>query len=457
MDVSGKRVLVIGLGSSGEAAARLLQSQGSHVLVIDDSAGDQQKERAARLEGLGVELLLGRKLPAGESFDFGVISPGVSFNNDAAIQLRAAGVQIIGEFELGYRFSRCLNVSVTGTNGKTTTTELIAEMLSGAQRKTLAAGNIGLPICDVVGQTKDLDVLTLEVSSFQLESIEFFRPAIAVVTNLAPDHLDRYATWRDYVNAKAHIFRNQQSFDWAVIQHEALAQFRELGVEPPSKLITYSARDSAADLFLDRSLIVSRLDGWTGPLLDTMDCRLSGLHNTENLMAALAVGRILRLTLAEMLHSLKAFESKAHRCEVVAEISGVKFINDSKATNVHALISALESMPMLLDRGQNIFLIAGGRDKGLDYSEACEWISRRVKHAFLIGETRERLRADWSGVTACTFADSMLEATQQARRLAVSGDVILLSPACASFDAFENYKKRGEAFREAVQMLTVEA
>lgn len=457
MDVSGKRVLVIGLGSSGEAAARLLRAQGAHVVVVDDSAGDRQKERAARLERLGVESLLGGKLLAAGVFDLGVISPGVSFSNAAAVQLRDAGVQIIGEFELGYRYARCLNVAVTGTNGKTTTTELIAEMLSGAQRKTLAAGNIGLPICDVVGQSKDLDWLTLEVSSFQLESIEFFRPAIAVVTNLAPDHLDRYASWRDYLNAKASIFRNQQLFDWTVVQLEALTQFREAGVEPPSKLITYSARDSAADLFLDRSLIVSRLDGWTGPLLDTNDCSLLGLHNTENLMAALAVGRILRLTLAEMLPSLKAFESKAHRCELVAEISGVKFINDSKATNVHALINALESMPETPDRGRNIFLIAGGRDKGLDYSEACKWISRRVKHAFLIGETRERLLADWGGVTACTFAGSMLEAIQEAGRLAVSGDVVLLSPACASFDAFENYKKRGEAFREAVQMLAVEA
>ena len=453
MEVLGKHVLVIGLGSSGEAAARLLQSKGAHVVVTDDSAGLQQKVRAARLNELGVQVRLGEPLTDAEKFDLAVISPGVSLHTNVGIQLRAAGVQIIGELELGYRFSRCLNVAITGTNGKTTTTELIAAMMSGAQRRTVAAGNIGLPFCEVACESNDLDWLTLEVSSFQLETIEFFRPAIAVVTNLAPDHLDRYSAWADYVSAKARIFLNQQPFDWAVVQHEALAQFRKAGVEPPSKVITYSARDSAADLFLDRSLIVSRLEGWAGPLLDMTDCRLSGLHNVENLMAALAVGRILRLTLAEMLPTLQGFETKEHRCEMVAEISGVKFINDSKATNVHALISALESMPMLPDRGQNICLIAGGRDKGLDYADAREWIARRVKHAVLIGEARERLRVDWSGFTACTFADSMLEATQQARRLAVTGDVVLLSPACASFDAFENYKKRGEAFRDAVAKL----
>ena len=201
------------------------------------------------------------------------------------------GVPLIGELELGYRYSLCLNIAITGTNGKTTTTELVERFLKQTQTKTLAAGNIGLSVCSVVNQTADLDFLTLEVSSFQLETIQFFRPVIAVMLNLTPDHLDRYASMEEYIRAKARIFMNQQAFDWAIIQSEALAKMQALGLSIPSKIITFSATDPAADIYLDRGLLISRMQDWAGPLLDMDHCRLRGPHNAENLMAAFQTSR----------------------------------------------------------------------------------------------------------------------------------------------------------------------
>jgi UDP-N-acetylmuramoylalanine--D-glutamate ligase len=230
-------------------------------------------------------------------------------------------VPVISELELGYQQSLCLSLAITGTNGKTTTTELIERLLSRAGRRTVAAGNIGRAICSVVDQTRELDFLTLEVSSFQLETIEFFRPAVAVLLNITPDHLDRYAGMGDYVRAKARLFQNQQPFDWAIIQSEALAQLRSLNLAVPSKVITFSANNRRADLYLDRGLLVSRLPDWTGPMLDMDKCALRGPHNAENIMVALAVKRVLRIPLDRWSRP-SAGRSAPHRCEFLAEIAG---------------------------------------------------------------------------------------------------------------------------------------
>jgi UDP-N-acetylmuramoylalanine--D-glutamate ligase len=344
-------------------------------------------------------------------------------------------------------------VGITGTNGKTTTTELIERLLARQQIKTLAAGNIGKPVCAVAAQTKDLDFLTLEVSSFQLETIQFFRPAIGILLNITPDHLDRYASMAEYALAKSRLFMNQQPFDWAIIQSEALAQLRALKVNISSKVITFSASNRRADIYFDRGLLISRMEEWAGPLLDMAQCRLVGPHNAENLMAALAVGRVLRIPLESVVAVLKSYEPAAHRCELVVEIDGVKFINDSKATNLDAVHKALLAIPTAPANEPNVWLIAGGRDKGLDYHDIGPLLSQRVKGAFLIGETREKIRAAWSLFTPCTLADSLLEAVAEAARNAVAGDVVLLSPACSSFDQFQNYQHRGDVFSEAARNL----
>ncbi len=447
------RVLVLGLGVSGVAAAELLARLGTNVVGVDSADTEALRREAERLAGKGIAVMLGAKtVPEGE-FDLVVASPGVPWTNPILSEMVARKIPVIGEFELGYQHSLCLNIAVTGTNGKTTTTELIERLLTHHHIKTLAAGNIGRPVCAVAEQTRELDFLTLEVSSFQLETTRFFRPSIGVLLNITPDHLDRYASLACYARAKARLFRNQQPFDWAIIQSEALALLRSLQVDIPSKIITFSSSNPGADIYLDRSLLLSRLPGWSGRLLDMNDCGLHGPHNANNLMAALAVGRVLRIPLATMVESLKSYLPAAHRCEPVAEIDGVRFINDSKATNVGALQMALLSMPPAAGGEPNVWLIAGGKDKGLDYHDIGPLLSRRVKRAILIGETREKICAAWSLFIPCALADSLLEAVTEAASNAVSGDVVLLSPACSSFDQFQDYQHRGEVFRQAVKNL----
>ena len=450
--LENKNVLVVGLGASGKAACDLLLRKGARVWAVDDARNEALERDAEALKAKGVQVGLGGKIPAG-SFDLAVVSPGVPWTSPTLKAVTGRKTHLIGELELGYQNSVCLNVSITGTNGKTTTTELVERLLKHRQLKTVAAGNIGLPLCAVAEQTKEMDFLTLEVSSFQLETIEYFRPAVAVLLNITPDHLDRYAGMADYARAKARIFMNQQAFDWAIVQTEALAQLRALGVSIPSKVITFSASNRRADIYLDRGLLISRVEKWEGPLLNMDECRLRGPHNAENLMAALAVGRVLRIPLESMVESLRSYTPPLHRCELVAEINGVQFINDSKSTNLDSLHKALLSVPSGRAGEPNVLLIAGGKDKGFEYHDVGPLLSQRVKSAYLIGETREKLRAAWSLFTPCTLADSLVEAVQRAAQEAASGDVVLLSPACSSFDQFQNYKHRGEVFRQTVGKL----
>jgi UDP-N-acetylmuramoylalanine--D-glutamate ligase len=261
----------------------------------------------------------------------------------------------------------------------------------------------------------------------------------------------------DYVRAKARLFLNQQAFDWAVVQSEALAQLRSLNLPVPSKIITFSANNRRADLYLDRGLLISRLPDWTGLLLDMDECQLRGPHNAENLMAALAVGRVLRLPLDQTIEALKAYRPAAHRCELVETIAGVDYVNDSKATNVDAVAKGLLAVAGAHGSEPNVWLIAGGKDKGLEYHDIGPLLARRVKHAFLLGETRERIRAAWSLFTPCTLVASLSEAVHKASQAAASGDVVMLSPACSSFDMFQNYQHRGEVFRQAVQSIAAQA
>jgi UDP-N-acetylmuramoylalanine--D-glutamate ligase len=451
--VQGKRVLVIGLGQSGVAACELLRQHGAVTVAVDSADTEALRQTAAGLEARGVVVRLGTNtLPAG-TFDLGVVSPGVPWESPVLQAVAESKIPIIGELELGYQHALCLNIGITGTNGKTTTTELVERLLVDNQLQTLAAGNIGRPLCSVVEQTRGLDWLTLEVSSFQLETIRYYRPTVAVLLNITPDHLDRYAGLPEYVRAKGRLFLNQQPFDWAIIQSAALEQLRAQKVDIPSKRITFSATDSRADIYWDRGLLISRLEGWAGPLLDMDQCRLRGPHHAENLMAVLAVGRVLRIPLERMVPTLKAFAPGPHRCELVAEVNGVQYINDSKATNVDALEKALMAQRGGQSGEPNVWLIAGGKDKGFGYHEVGPLLARRVKRAFLIGETREKIRAAWSLFTPCTLVDSLLEAVCCAARGAVPGDVVLLSPACSSFDQFQNYQHRGEVFRRAVVSL----
>ena len=449
-----KQVLVMGLGASGVAACELLRTRRARVLAVDNADTAPLRQQAEKLRALGVEVRLGLHAAPDTHFDLAVLSPGVPMANPIVKEIAQRDVPVISELELGWQQSFCPSIGITGTKGKTTTTELVERLLTHNGLKTLAAGNMGRPLCAAAGRTKELDWFTLEVSSFQLETIQHFRPGVAVLMNITPDHLDRYASMSHYARAKGRIFMNQQPFDYAIVQSEALAQLRSLGVTIPSKIITFSANNRRADLCLERGLLLGRLPDWSGPLLNMDHCQLRGPHNAENLMAALAVGRALRVPLESMVEALRSYRPPPHRCELVAEIGGVKFFNDSKATNVDAVAKALQTMPAGPNAGEpNVWLLAGGRDKGLEYYDIGPLLSQRVKGAFVFGETREKIRAAWSLFTACAPVGTLLEAVSEAAKKAVSGDVVLLSPACSSFDQFQNYQHRGEVFRQAVREL----
>lgn len=454
LELKNKNVLVVGLGGRGQAACALLRRLEANVVAIDLADLETLRDTAKRLRADGIRIELGAsKLPK-EDFALAVLSPSVPANSSFVHELGQRQVPVIGELELGWRLSKCLAIGISGTNGKGTTAELVEQILLNNHRKTILAGHGGRPVGCIVDQTPELDFLVLQVNAFQLEMTEFFRPAVAVLLNATPDHLDRYGSQEDYLRAYGKLFQNQQAFDWAIVQTEALAKLKELDLLPPSKTITFSAHDQSSDIYLDRGLIISRLGNWEGPLLDTEQCQLRGPHNAENLMAALAVGRALRLSLESMVETLKVQPHGAHRFELVAEKNGIQFINDSKATNPEALRYALLATRAGEGGNANVWLIAGGRGKGVDFHSVSPLISQRVKGAFLIGEAREKIRSAWSLFTPCTLADSLLEAVTVAAKSAAPGDVILLSPACSSFDQFQNYQQRGEKFCQIVKSIS---
>jgi UDP-N-acetylmuramoylalanine--D-glutamate ligase len=453
LELRDKTVVVIGLCGRGRAACELLCRQGARVTAVDTADHADLQHVAGELRALGADVELGvAEAPPG-AFDLAVLSPAVRAGAPVAQALARRGVRVIGELELGFQQGRCLAVAVAGTNGKGTTAELIERLLNHSHRRALLAGHRARPVCSVAEETRDLDFLVLRVNAFQLERTEFFRPAVAVLTSLAPDHLDRYGTHVDYARAHARLFRNQQAFDWAIVQLDALRRLQEWSIPVPAKTITYSATDPSADLHLDRGLLISGLPNWSGPLFDTDHCQLHGPHNAENLMAALAVGHVLRIPLETMLDPLKTFTAGPHRLELVAEINGVQYINDSKAGNLDALQKALLAARPGDGGEANIWLIAGGRDKGLEYHDAGPVISRRVKRAILFGEAAEKMCAAWSLFTPCAAKESLLEAISEAARNAASGDVVLFSPACSSLDQFRDFQERGEVFCRAVKSI----
>jgi UDP-N-acetylmuramoylalanine--D-glutamate ligase len=453
LELENRSVLVLGVGPRGRAACELLRRAGARVTAVDAGDTEEFRERAEELRGNGIEVGLGTvELPKGE-YDLVVVSPG-GMGWELAKTEGNRTLPKIGEVELGFERTQCLTIAVAGTNGKGTTGEMIERVLEHSHRKSVLCGHQARPICSVVEQSKDLDYLVLQVNALQLEATEHFRPAVAVLLNLAPDFLDRYASAADYTRATARLFAKQQGHDWAIVQSEALTRLQELNLPVPAKTITFSATDPKADLYLDRRLIISRIPNWAGPLLDCDTCQIRGPHNAENLMAALAVGHVLRLPLENMVAPLRNYSAGSHRFELVAEINGVQFINDSKATNLDALHKALLATRPGQGGQPNVWLIAGGASKGIDFHDVGPVLAKKVKHAFLLGEANEKIRAAWSLFIPCTISDSLINAITEAARQAASGDVVLLSPACSSLDQFRDYQERGEIFCRTVKSIS---
>jgi UDP-N-acetylmuramoylalanine--D-glutamate ligase len=436
MDVNGKQVVVLGLGISGMEAAKLLHDNGARVTVRDNAAGDAAvNRRAEALRRLGVNVELGEAIASMPRFDFCVLSPGINPNAPLVRGLRQAGLPMFGEMEVAYRFCRCPIVAITGTNGKTTTTELVDAVLAAGGRRTKASGNIGTAFSAAVRDSAGLDVMVLEVSSFQLEHIVEFRPRISVHLNLTPDHLDRYGSMEEYEAAKWQIFRNQTPDDYAIVN--ANLRLPEIA----ARKITFSVTGMPADYQLT--------DGWLvahgGQVLEQGRTNLIGPHNAENMLAALAVADLYGIPREVAIGALGAYRPLPHRCEKVGVIDGVAFINDSKATNIDALEKALLAMRA------PVVLMAGGKDKGLDFSGLRPLLREKVKAIVLIGQMTEKLFAAWNSAVPCAKAATLADAVGQARQLARPGDVVLFSPGCSSFDMFRDFEDRGDQFRALIQ------
>jgi UDP-N-acetylmuramoylalanine--D-glutamate ligase len=436
MNLDRTRAAVLGLGTSGEAAARLLQQRGACVTVFDSGKPDAKKIRT--LQELGISVVTGDAADIAKAdYELTILSPGIDPVVPLVQNFRQQGAVLMGELELAFRYCERPVIAITGTNGKTTTTQLIESMLNGAGHRTVACGNIGMPFADAVLRQSELDVFTVEVSSFQLETISTFRPDIAVWLNLTPDHLDRYSSMAEYRTAKLRIFENQRSQDYAVTNY--LDTLPGVVASP----ITFSAYSKGADFILQGDAICFRGE----PVLEMKETQLSGIHNAENLMAALGVAQAVKIPWEQAKCGLISYRLLPHRCEKVGEIDGVAFINDSKATNLDALVKALESQP------KPVVLIAGGKDKGFEFDTIAGLVHAKVKHAVLIGEMADRIFRNWSKVVPCSMAKTLPEAVEQARRQSVSGNVVLFSPGTSSFDMFKNYADRGNQFREIIQEL----
>lgn len=447
MDVQGKRVLVVGFGISGQAAARLLALKGASVLAIDESKEITMKRRARRKKSTLIQTHFGVKtLPSGR-FDAAILSPGVDRHRGLAAGLANLDVPIYGELELGSWFCQCPIIAITGTNGKTTTTELVEKAIRANRKRTIAAGNIGLPLSSAALQSEDLDCVVVEVSSFQLETIETFRPSISVMMNITPDHLDRYASFEEYARVKGAVWKNQCGNDIAIVNLDTERHLAELGCSSPVRTVRYSTRGEAADLWVEGGHVCGPIVESAGLKAVLKETRLRGQHNAENIMAALAVIQMMKLDLLKAWEAICDYQPLAHRLETIGVFHGVEFINDSKATNIDAMEKAIRTFT------RPVILVAGGKDKGFDFSAVTPLIRERVKACFLIGEMRETMLRAWGEATACTLAESMEEAVQGALAVAAPGDVCLFSPGCSSYDMFEDYEERGDVFRHAVEKL----
>lgn len=437
MIYSGKHAVVLGLGHSGEAAALLLKEEGAVVTVCESGTGGAVRAKAAALEARGIRVLLGPAADADPAvYDVAVLSPGIDPAVPLVRNVTGKNIPVIGELELAFGECACPAVAITGTNGKTTTTELTTEMLDACGVRTMASGNIGLPFATAVCRSNELDVMVLEVSSFQLETVRVFRPQVAVWLNLSPNHLDRYPGMKEYRDAKLRIFENQTASDFAVVN--AASELPPLAAAK----ITFSAHRSDADFTLHGTEIHFRGQ----PVLDQRETLLRGIHNAENLMAALAIGHALDVELDLMAGAVTGYTAPAHRCEFVRELDGARWINDSKATNLDAMEMAIRS------QDSPIVLIAGGKDKGFEFDAIAPLVRERVRAAVLVGEMKDRIANSWPGV-ACSKASTLEEAVALAAGLARSGDVVLFSPGTSSFDMFRNYGERGNLFKSQTQQL----
>jgi UDP-N-acetylmuramoylalanine--D-glutamate ligase len=435
MDLTGKHIAILGAGRSGRAAAGLARHHGARVSVWDIAAAEAFKDMPEGVEIHPETSVEDRIAPA---CDLLVVSPGIDTCGPFVAAFAPHAAEVIGEVEFASRFYQGKIIGITGTNGKTTTTELVSRILAHAALGGTACGNYGIPFSEVVMMSYPPAAVSLELSSFQLETVSTLRPDVAVWLNFAPDHMDRYPTIEAYQAAKLRIFVNLRPQDTAVVRGG------ENLVLPSCQQVTFSTTDPDADWFSDGQVVTHR--GET--LLDMQnDTALRGLHNAENVMAAMAACTALDIPAATMRAALQGYAPPPHRCELVRTLDGVEYLNDSKATNLHALESALRSQT------RPVVLIAGGKDKGLDYAPLIPVLREKALAAVTFGQIARPLGDLFAQAVPCERVGTLADAVAVARGLAPRGSTVLLSPGTSSFDQFNSYEQRGNAFRDIVHQL----
>jgi UDP-N-acetylmuramoylalanine--D-glutamate ligase len=451
MELKNKRVLVVGLGKSGIAAAMFLRKQGARVTVSDArSAVALAKEIPALLDaGIMVESG-GHGLLTFRRQDLIVISPGVPLDTPEVKQVIGYGMPVIGELELASRFLKGRTVAITGSNGKTTTTTLIGKILKDAGLPTLVGGNIGTPVIDLVAESTNESLNVLEISSFQLETIEQFHPWIALVLNITPDHLDRHGSFENYAAMKTRITERQEASDFLVLNAEDKPT-QMVAAKTKAQIFWFSPRrpvKQGAFVHGESIVFIPKEGVKAEPIMPVAEIPLRGSHNVENVLAAVCAARLAGVPAETIRASVASFKAVEHRLEFVRCIQGVDYFNDSKATNVDAAIKAVEAFP------SGIHLILGGKDKDSDYTLLSPLLRERVKAVYTIGSAAEKIERELAGVVKMVGAGTIDVAVREANKAAVPGDVVLLAPACSSFDQFENYEHRGRTFRQIVNELS---
>lgn len=454
MDLQNKTVLVIGTGKSGIGAAGLLSKAGARTILFDSNEKldvEALKEKTAGISSL--QLVTGTlPLELEEQVELLVVSPGVPIDSDMVVSFEKRGIPVWGEIELAYAFSKGEVIAITGTNGKTTTTTLVGEIMSAYKPSVFVVGNIGNPYTDIAMDTREDSVVVAEISSFQLETIHTFAPKVSAILNITPDHLNRHHTMECYVETKERIASNQTKEDVCVLNYEDVYT-RTFGERCPAKVVFFSSKRELSDgLFLQGEEIMLAENGKAQRLMNIHEMNLVGLCNVENVMAAIAICRAMDVPMDVILATVRQFKAVEHRIEFVATKNGVDYYNDSKGTNPDAAIQGIRAMT------KPTILIGGGYDKQSEYDEWIENFDGKVKALVLIGQTRDKIAecARKHGFTNIILADTFEEAFRICVENAVPGDAVLLSPACASWGMFPNYEVRGKLFKEMVYNYSVQ-
>lgn len=450
MEFEGKKILVLGAGISGISVAVILENLGAHVTLSDAKPEEEINKDLSALRRSGVSLALGNQNESLiEGIDLIVLSPGISIYIPLIGKAKEQGIPVMSEIEVAYRLCRAPIFAITGTNGKTTTTTLTGEMVKTTGKNVVVGGNIGQALSAEVASVSPDDLVVAEISSFQLEGASHFRPHIAAVLNVTPDHLDRHRSMETYILMKKKIFANQTADDYLILNYDDPV-VREMAKKAPSHVCYFSRKESLANgVYVEKEFIKIRWQQEFHTVCNVSDIQIKGAHNVENALAACGIAFFAGVKIKDMARVLNEFQGVEHRIEPVGTVNDISYYNDSKATNPESAIKALEAFP------GHVILIAGGRDKKTDLKEFMQLAAEKTDHVILLGEAAERFNfeAVKYGVKNIHRVSSMQEAILLAHRLAQPPQVVLLSPACSSYDMFNNYEERGEAFKKLVKQL----